>query len=402
MNVTDFSVYCPHGPHNFSFAQEGPLSDLRLVYKDLYHVAGYPTGAGNPTWLNTHELAAATSPVLLRLMQAGMQIIGRVQTDELAYSLNGCNIHYGTPVNPAAPDRLPGGSSSGCAVAVARGEADVGLGTDTGGSIRVPACYNGLFGIRPTHGRLSLEHMVPLAPRFDTPGWLCRDATTLERVGAQLFGEALIKPEQADLLWATSLFDLLPETLHTAIAPIKEQLTACAASLQKWDFDPARLSELNNTFRTLQGREVARTHSVWVSQHPDAFAPDIAERFQWACQLTAEAEARAERACQQWKTDILAQLETAYLVIPTTPDLAPLRSASDADLAGFRMKLLGLTALAGLAGLPQVHLPLVSIGGVPFGLSIIGKPGSDMPLLALARLFSDAIGKKTADEGKMR
>ncbi len=393
MDLADFSVYCPHGPHNFRTTQEGALSDLRLVYKDLYHVAGYPTGAGNPTWLHTHKPAVATSPVLLQLMNAGMQIIGRVQTDELAYSLNGCNIHYGTPVNPAAPDRLPGGSSSGSAVAVARGEADVGLGTDTGGSIRVPACYNGLFGIRPTHGRLSSEHMVPLAPRFDTPGWLCRDAVTLERVGALLFGVAPVEPEAVDLIWATTLFDLLPEALRTAIAPLKQQLATCAASLHEWDFDPARLSELNNTFRTLQGREVARTHSEWVSQHPDAFARDIAERFQWASQLTAEAEAFAEETRQQWKTEIIAKLETAFLVIPTTPDLAPLRSASDADLADFRMKLLGLTALAGLAGLPQIHLPLVKIDGVPFGFSIIGKPNSDMQLLALARLFSDAIGK---------
>lgn len=393
MNLADFSVYCPHGPHNFRVATEGALNDLRLVYKDLYHVAGYPTGAGNPTWLNTHAPAAVTSPVLLKLMNAGMQIIGRVQTDELAYSLNGCNIHYGTPVNPASPDRLPGGSSSGSAVAVARGEADVGLGTDTGGSIRVPACYNGLFGIRPTHGRLSSEYMVPLAPRFDTPGWLCRDAATLERVGAQLFGETPVKPDAANLLWATSLLDLLPEALRTAIASLKQQIAACATSVNEWDFDPARLSELNNTFRTLQGREVARTHSVWVSQHPDAFAPDIAERFQWASQLTAEAEAQAEEMCQAWKAEIIIQLENAYLVIPTTPDLAPLRTASDADLADFRMKLLGLTALAGLAGLPQVHLPLVKIDGVPFGLSLIGKPSSDMQLLALARLFSESIGK---------
>ena len=400
MNLTDFSVYCPHGPHNFSVTQEGALSDLRLVYKDLYHVAGYHTGAGNPTWLHTHEPAAATSPVLLTLMNAGMHVVGRVQTDELAYSLNGCNIHYGTPVNPAAPDRLPGGSSSGSAVAVARGEADVGLGTDTGGSIRVPACYNGLFGIRPTHGRLSSEQMVSLAPRFDTPGWLCRDAATLERVGAELFGATPIKAELVDLLWATSLFELLPETLRTAVFPLKDQLKTHSSSIQEWKFDSARLAELNNTFRTLQGREVARTHSAWVEQHTDAFAPDIAVRFQWACQLTEEAETQAETLCQSWKAEIIGQLDNAYLVIPTTPDLAPLRTASDADLADFRMKLLGLTALAGLAGLPQVHLPLVKINGVPFGISVIGKPHSDMQLLALARLFSDAIGKETSDAAK--
>lgn len=234
--------------------------------------------------------------------------------------------------------------------------------------------------------------MVSLAPRFDTPGWLCRDAATLERVGAQLFGETPVKSEPVDLLWATTLFDLLPEELCSAIVPIKQQLAVSTVSVNEWDFDPARLSELNNTFRTLQGREGIRTHSVWVFQHLDAFAPDIAERFQWACQLTEEAEALAEKMSQQWKSKSFPSWKLLSLVIPTTPDLAPLRSASDADLADFRMKLLGLTALAGLAGLPQVHLPLVNVVGVPFGFSIIGKPGSDMQLLALARLFSDVIG----------
>ena len=152
-------------------------------------------------------------------------MVGRVQTDELAYSLNGCNYHYGTPVNPVTPDRLPGGSSSGSAVAVARGDADVGLGTDTGGSIRVPACYNGLYGIRPTHGRLSSEHMVPLAPRFDTPGWLCRDAETLERVGAILFGERAFNPAPARI---TSYNVCYTKLLRT-------QPTGCIESRSQWN-----------------------------------------------------------------------------------------------------------------------------------------------------------------------
>lgn len=388
--MSDHSVYCAHGPHDFRAVAAGPLADLRLVYKDLYHVAGYPTGAGNPAWLASHEPAAQTAPVLQQLLEAGIQVVGRVQTDELAYSLNGCNAHYGTPVNPAAPDRLPGGSSSGSAVAVARGEADVGLGTDTGGSIRVPACYNGLFGLRPSHGRLSLQHMVPLAPRFDTPGWLCRDALSLERVGAVLFGEAPAPPARVHLVVMETLFARLPAALQAAWADLRSRLVAQVDALSQWQPDPARIDGLNATFRVLQGRQAAGQHQAWLASHMTSLAPDIADRFRWACGLNAEQEAAAEAQRQSWIDDLTPHLANAQvLCLPTTPDLAPRRDASDAELAQFRERLLGMTAMAGLAGLPQVHLPLMSVAGVPFGISLIGAAGQDMTLLALARRFSE-------------
>jgi Asp-tRNAAsn/Glu-tRNAGln amidotransferase A subunit and related amidases len=391
--MSDFSVYCPHGPHAFRVVQDGPLHDLRLVYKDLYHVAGYHTGAGNPTWFNEHAAATMTSPVLDALFQAGIYVVGRVQTDELAYSLNGCNVHFGTSINPVTPDRLPGGSSSGSAVAVARGEADVGLGTDTGGSIRVPACYNGLYGIRPTHGRLPTFDMVPLAPCFDTPGWLCRDAKMLERVGEVVFLSPVLHPQNVSFLWADQLFAMLPTALQAAVEPIRFASRAIAANMENWAFPAERLAEMSQTFRILQGREITRTHFEWVEPRLKAFAKDIAERFQWAATLTETEETQAKAVQAAWKEEINAVLEQSFLILPTTPDLAPLRTASDADLADFRMKLLGLTALAGLAGLPQVHLPLVKVNGVPFGCSIIGKRGSDMTLLAIARLFSDLMSE---------
>lgn len=391
--MSDFSVYCPHGPHAFRVVQDGPLHDLRLVYKDLYSVAGYHTGAGNPTWFNEHAAATTTSPVLDILFQTGIYVVGRVQTDELAYSLNGCNVHFGTPINPVTPDRLPGGSSSGSAVAVARSEADVGLGTDTGGSIRIPACYNGLYGIRPTHGRLSTSDMVPLAPCFDTPGWLCRDAKTLERIGAIVFKAPTEQPQSLNLLWAEQLFAMLPPALQAAVEPIRFASRTIATHIDNWAFSADRLADMSQTFRTIQGREITRTHHEWVAPRLKAFAKDIAERFEWAATLTEAEEIQAKAAQAKWRDEIDAVLEQSFLLIPTTPDLAPLRTASDSDLADFRMKLLGLTALAGLAGLPQVHLPLVNVNGVPYGCSIIGKRGSDMTLLAIARRFSDLMSE---------
>lgn len=370
----------------------GDLADLRLVYKDLYDVQGYRTGAGNPAWLRTHAPATGTAPVLQQLLDAGISVAGRVQTDELAYSLNGQNCHYGTPVNPKTPTRIPGGSSSGCAVAVASGDADVGLGTDTGGSIRVPACYNGLYGIRPTHGRLSLTHVVPLAPCFDTAGWLCRDASTLIRVGQILFQEApAVLPEYVSFLWAEALFAMLPDTLQPQLDYILHTLVEHGHAVMTADLPPERLTGLGSAFRIVQGRDIARTHQVWVADHLDDFGSDIADRFRWALQLTAAEEWDAVRVQDLWYAEISVLLDGHFLLIPTIPAAAPLLTASGPELAAFRERLMGLTALAGLAGLPQVQLPVLELDGVPLGMSLVGARGTDMQLLALACFLGEVL-----------
>ncbi|MDP6620082.1 MAG: amidase family protein, partial [Nitrospinota bacterium] len=159
----------------------GPLAGLRFAVKDLYDVEGHVTGRGNPDWLATHGPAESTAPAVARLVEAGATMIGKTITDELAFSLFGENFHYGTPVNTRAPDRVPGGSSSGSASAVAGGLVDFAVGSDTGGSVRVPASFCGILGIRPTHGRISLEGCMPLAPSLDTVGWFANDPELLER-----------------------------------------------------------------------------------------------------------------------------------------------------------------------------------------------------------------------------
>src|SRR5262245_40397488 len=169
-------------------ATAGPLVGTTFVAKDLYDVRGYRTGAGNPDWERTHEPAARTAPAIERLLAAGATLVGKSCTDELAFSLDGINVHYGTPLNPRFPDRLPGGSSSGSASAVAAGLCDFALGSDTSGSIRVPASYCGVYGFRPSHGAVPIDGVVPLAPAFDTVGWLARDAAMLRRSGRILLG----------------------------------------------------------------------------------------------------------------------------------------------------------------------------------------------------------------------
>ena len=189
----------------------GPLSGLRFAVKDLYDVEGHVTGCGNPDWLATHEPAESTAPAVTRLVEAGATMIGKTITDELAFSLFGENFHYGAPVNTRAPDRVPGGSSSGSAAAVAGGLVDFAVGSDTGGSVRVPASFCGILGIRPTHGRISIEGCMPLASTFDTVGWFANDPELLERVGRVLLDEPAgsKQPGRGGVLIAEDAFDLL-------------------------------------------------------------------------------------------------------------------------------------------------------------------------------------------------
>ena len=201
-------AWVPHGRFVVAGAAEGELRGLRFAAKDVFDVAGHPTGAGNPAWLATHAPAQKTNPLITTLLAAGATLVGKTVTDELAYSIHGDNIHYGTPLNTRAPDRVPGGSSSGSVAAVAAGLCDFALGTDTGGSTRVPASYCGVWGLRTTHGLLSHEAMVPLQPAFDTATWFAQDADVFERVGHVLLQQPQPKTKQ-DFKRALLLTDVL-------------------------------------------------------------------------------------------------------------------------------------------------------------------------------------------------
>jgi amidase len=381
----DQRVFAWRGHYPNANAGSGSLAGLRLGVKDLFHIAGLPTAAGNPDWLASHAIPGQTSPVVTQLLSAGAELIGKTQTDELAYSLNGLNIHYGAPINPRNPERLPGGSSSGSAVAVAAGDIDIGLGTDTGGSIRVPASYNGLFGIRTSHGLISCEQMVPLAPLFDTVGWLTRDAKTLAQVGEVLLPDTLPRQFEHKSLRIALLLPLQNGALWTPAhqAWLKEQpmLQGFKPILLNSDW----LTRASQCFRTLQGLAIWQTHGDWISAQKPTFAPDIHARFQWCATLTdadqvaAEAERKRLRAdIEDWFTDV------NLILLPTTPGAAPLLGAEAHWMETYRSQLMGLTSPAGLAGLPQIHLPVLTEAGAPCGVSLLGKHGSDKALLQLA------------------
>lgn len=365
---------------------EGVLDGLRFAVKDLIDVAGRVTGSGNPTWAATHAPAARHAPSLTALLQAGGRCVGKTQTDELAYSLMGVNAHYGTPVNPAAPDRAPGGSSSGSASAVAAGSIDFAIGTDTGGSVRLPSSFCGIYGLRPTHGRVSLEGVTPLAESFDTLGWFAREPALLARV-AEALGVEPQGPKPLSLSAPSDLWALAEpataETLRPALAEVEALLGgADPAPLRGEGADYADLRQL---FGVAQAHEAWTAHGAWIDAEAPNFGPGIKERFAAAKAVTEEQAAEARLARDQVKSAVRNMLDPEQVIaIPTSPAPAPLLDAGPADLDAFRGRALALLCVAGLAGLPQISMPMGLVDGAPVGLSLIGAPGADRALIDLA------------------
>lgn len=367
----------------------GPLDGLSFAAKDLFAVAGHVTGAGNPRWKATHPPAPETAPAIARLLAAGARLVGMTQTDELAYSLMGENAHYGTPVNPAAPERVPGGSSSGSAAAVAGGLVDFALGTDTGGSVRLPASFCGILGLRPTHGRLPLSATVPLAPSFDTCGVLARDIHVLA-AAAQALGFAALPQEDLPvcrLLLPEDLWQAAGPAVEEALRPFVPGLVAAAGGLaaESITLAPQGLPAWREVFRVAQAAEAWQAHGGWISGTDPGFGPDVRERFEAASKLEAAAvvAATAERALV--RTHLGGLLAGgAVLCFPTAPGPAPLRGGDPALLDRYRANALALLCPAGLGGMPQISLPLAKLEGAPVGLSLMAAAGADELLLALA------------------
>jgi amidase len=361
----------------------GILNGLTFAVKDVFNIQGYTSGAGNPDWLQTHSPAHRHAVSIERLLSHGARLTGTTHTDELMYSLDGENEHYGTPVNPKAPERIPGGSSSGSAVAVSAGLVDFALGTDTGGSVRIPSSYCGIYGFRPTHGRVNIDGVIPLAPSFDTVGWMARDTKTLLDIGRVLldgqqpYGSDFQRVYLANDAWAIT-DAVCRDALLTSIPLFENRVKEC-----KWiNLSPSGLTEWMNAFRILQGLEIWETHGKWIEQIKPRFGTTIGRRFLWASTLQKD----DSHVPLQLRKNIRKQMsqllgDDGLLVIPTAPGIAPLRSVSGDEVELRRALTLQLCCIAGLAGLPQVTLPLAESHGSPIGLSIIAGHGQDEKLL---------------------
>lgn len=383
------NAFCRHTHVARAGAPSGPLAGLTFGLKDLFDVAGERTGAGSPDWWRTHPPAAADAPVLTRLLEAGATLVGRTHTEEMAFSLTGENAHYGTPINVRAPGRIPGGSSSGSAAAVAAGLVDFAIGTDTGGSVRAPASYCGLFGLRPTHGRVPLDGCVPLAPSFDTCGWFARDATMMARVGAVLLDPAPAPPPPASLLLARDAMALLEPRVAAALAPAIARVEAVLGPATPIDAGAEGLDRALAAFRVVQQDDIWRAHGDWIRAVRPAFGPQVGARMRGVeSQDPALVPPMVEHRAQVTAHLTALLAGGRVLALPTVPDIAPLRGLPDDATTAYRERAFRMLALAGLARLPQLTLPLAELDGCPLGLSLIAAPGGDEGLLAVARTIA--------------
>jgi Asp-tRNA(Asn)/Glu-tRNA(Gln) amidotransferase A subunit family amidase len=370
--------------HHRAGAADGPLAGTTFAVKDVFAVAGLVRGAGNPTWAARSAVATTDAAAVEALLAAGADLVGTTISDELAYSLSGTNVHYGTPVNTAAPGRVPGGSSSGSAAAVAAGRCDIALGTDTAGSVRVPASYCGVWGMRPTHGRIPVEGVVPLAPSFDTVGWFAASAELLQRAGSSLLGAAppAVPPASA-LVVAADVVALLDDDARVAFEAAAGRLAAVTglALGSEEVAGPDTLARWVDAFRFIQGAEAWAAHGAFVSTDP-AMGPGVRARFEAAAAVSVDQVAGAVAVRESCRRRMEAlTLGGRILLLPAAASVAPMAQGDPGDKDEHRRRTLLIASGISLAGVPAVSAPLASVGGLPLGVCLVGAPWSDEVLL---------------------
>nr|WP_243861821.1 AtzH-like domain-containing protein [Frigoribacterium endophyticum] len=380
------------GPLVPARASSGPLAGRTVAVKDLFAVAGHAVGAGVPAWLAEQPVETASAPAVELLLAAGASVAGLAQTDEFAYSVAGRNGSWGTPPNGAVPGALPGGSSSGPASAVALGQADVGLGTDTGGSVRVPASYQGLWGLRTSHGAVPREGLLPLAPSFDTVGWLTRDAATLRAAAEASLGAAPSVPTGRGPSGSSGPSVVVDPRVLAAVEPdvaaafteVVDALVGDGRLPGPAAVEVGDLGVLFGLFRVVQAAEAWRSHGRWIEARPGVLSADVAARFAVGASVDAEQEQEARVGLAEARRALDAVLGDAVLVLPSASSAAPRLDASAEEVDRVRGATLRLTCLAGVTGRPAVSAPLLRVAGGPVGLCLVGPRGSDLALVDLA------------------
>ena len=374
-------------------AASGPLAGLNAVVKDMYDIAGERTGCGSPEWLATHPPAARNCPPVQKILDAGATIIGKTVCDEYFYSVSGANAHYGTPVNVRAPGRLPGGSSAGSAAACGAGLCDFALGSDTGGSVRVPASFNGIYGLRPTHERIEHSGVADMAPSFDVPGWFAATPGVFRKVGAVLLDSRRVAAKIDRVVVLEDAFAQAEEPVADLLRTLLEFMSDDLPGMAHGRIAPEGFDPWREAFRIVQAYETWQTFGGFITKHKPNIGPGVKERMQFASTVT-RVQADASREVVNKARDHIRQIVVpgTVLALPTAPSISPKIEISGAELEEFRTRVMRLTCTSGISGLPQMSIPGATINGCPIGLSFIGWAGGDEALLDLACELSRHCG----------
>lgn len=383
------NAFCRHTHIEVPGAATGPLAGLTFGVKDIYDIAGVKTGFGSPAWLETHDAPTKNAAIVETLLRAGASVVGKTHTEEMAWSINGINAHYGRPINVKAKGRVCGGSSSGSVAAVAGGLCDFALGSDTGGSIRLPASYTGLYGLRPTHGRLSLEGVMPLVPVFDVAGWFARDAETYARIGKVLFQGGSWDAAPRELLIAEDMFALLGEPERATLQPALARIEKVYGKARSVKIGDRPLRECFELYRIIQSGEVWKVHGAWVEKYKPTFGPGIHERMYGAANTDPAEVEKAKAAREEVAKHVNHTLkDDAMIVLPTVPGIAPLIDTPHAVAEDYRGRAMSLLSVSVLSRTPQMTLPLATLDGCPLGISIMGACNTDEMLIAAAKTIA--------------
>ena len=385
-------AFCTDTDAYLQGAAQGPLAGLTFAAKDIFDVAGHLTGGGNPDWKATHSPAEKTAWVVQTLVDAGATMVGKTHTDELTRGILGENAHYGTPINPKAPGRVPGGSSSGSAAAVAGGLVDFALGSDTGGSVRIPASFCGIYGLRPTHGRIPLDGVLMQAPSYDTVGWFSRDAETFAKVGQVIFNTPAPEHRPANIIIAEDAFEGIDPEVSAALRPMVDWVAALAGTTDTVRLAPGGLGDWAPQQNVLQSLEAWETLRDWIDLVNPRFSYWVTERYTFTATIT---DAQVEESVAM-RDAVRARMDQVLssggiVCLPTSPCPAPPRDQRLSDRRDVLGRIIRLTCIGGTTGRPQISLPLAEVGGLPVGLSLIGNRGSDEELIGFARAVESTL-----------
>ncbi|KAM7279216.1 hypothetical protein ACFE04_006350 [Oxalis oulophora] len=384
-----------------------PLTDLSFAVSDLFDIQGHVTGFGHPEWEKTHEPASTTATVVSTLVQGGATCLGKTVIDELAYSIHGENKHYGTPTNPAAHARLPGGSCSGAAVAVAADLVHFSLGVDTVGGVTVPAAFCGIIGFRPSHGAVSHAGILPVSESLDTVGWFAKDPSVLRRVSHVLlqlpFG-AQRNPKQITI--ADDGLQLLKIPIdRVAQVVIKSTEKTYGRQVLKQEnlgqyFDSkvptlkvflgqksnggtkfSSITLLAQVMQLLQKHEFRRNHEEWIQMSKPTLDPALTGLIH----ETQVSESEIE-ICKTIKAEMRAAVNSllkddGILVIPTIAYSPPKLGAKEIFSEDYKNRTFGLLSIASLSGCCQVSIPIGYHDKCPVSVSLIARHGGDRLLL---------------------
>ena len=377
----------PHSPKKeICISNSGYLSGMTFLCKDMCDIKGFKSSCGNPDFYKHSIEALDYAPFLKKIMNEGAILKGITICDEFFYSIIGENKHYGTPINKNAPNCVPGGSSSGSAAALTNHDFDFTIGTDTGGSVRVPASFCGVYGFRPTHGRIDLNKVYPMAESFDTLGWFSNNTSNMLKLGKLFFNNFKeTKIEQKNILFPIDIVDGLDQDIKSQIYNYCEYKFK---NLKKVQLSRYKKYELADCFKVIQGYEIKLNILPWIKKYSPKISNEINSRFKMVENITKNMYDNAKNMRKEFISELDNNLPfDSFLIFPTTPFSAPIKGQSNQDLTELRKKVMEFTCIGGLSSRPQISIPKFKGSTGPIGLSVLGNKNADEIMLNNFKLF---------------